>query len=96
MHLNRQILAGVDKLHKQWEVVAEFLIYLLAYNQLLVFVNQFYKSQALIDIIDKTAIYCHALMSWHAADFPTLANIGLSVKNTFEWCNLITAPDGGL
>ena len=96
MHLHGEVLARVDKFHEQGEVIAEFLIDFLAYKQFLVLVNQFYKRQALINIIDQAAIDSDALMSWHATDFPTLAHIGLRVENAFERCNLIAAPNGGL
>ena len=96
MHLYGEILTGVDELHQQGKLVAELLIDFLSDEQTLVLVDQFYQRQSLIDIINQSSVHGHALMSGNTTDFPTLAHIGLRIENTFERCNLITTPDGGL
>ena len=90
------VLTGVDEFDEQGEVIAELFVDLLANEQLLVFVNQLDKRQSLIDIIDQTSIDSHALMAWHTADLPTLADVRLCGIDAFKRCDLVTTPDGGL
>ena len=96
MHLYGEVLTGVDEFYEEWKLIAELLVDLLAYQQFLVLVDELYQRQSLIDIIHQSAIDGHALMAWHTADLPTLADIGLGIEDPFERCDLITAPDGGL
>ena len=95
MHLYAKVLARVDELDEQGELIAELLIDFVADQQAFVRVDQLGQREAFIDVINQSAVDGLALMAWHTADFPALADIGLCRIDAFEWCNLVTAPDGG-
>ena len=96
MYLYAEVLARVDELHQQRELVAELLIDLLADEQAFVLVDELCQRQSDVDIINQSALDGTAFMSGHAADFPALADIRLSCKYALEGCNLVASPQGGL
>ena len=96
VYLYAEVLTGVDELHQQWELIAELLIDVFAYQQSFVFVDEFNEGQTLVNIVDQATIDGYTLMTWYATDFPTLTDVGLCVENAFERCYLIATPDGGL
>ena len=95
MHLYAQVLARVDELDEQGELVAEALIDLVAHEQPLVLVDELRECESHIDIVDKAAFDGHAVLTGHATDLPALADVGLRGINALEWGNLISSPDGG-
>ena len=92
MNLYAEVLARVDELDEQRELIAEALIDLITYEQPLVLVDEHGEGQSYIHIINQSTLDGNALMAWYARDFPTLANIWLSGIDAFEWSNLVTAP----
>ena len=92
MNLYAEVLARVDELDEQRELIAEALIDFITYKQPLVLVDELGEGQSYIHIINQSTLDGNALVARYARDFPTLANIWLSGIDAFEWSYLVTAP----
>ena len=96
MNLYAEVLARVDELDEQRELIAEALIDLITYEQPLVLVDELRECESHIDVVDKATFDGHAVLTGHATDLPAFADVGLRGVNALEWGNLISSPDGGL
>ena len=96
MHLHTEVLTRVDELDQQGELVAKLLVHLVAYQQSLVLVDELRQRESLVDVVDQSAVDGYTLVTCHAADFPTLADVWLCGIDALEGCNLVASPDGGL
>ena len=96
MYLHGEVLTGVNELNKQRKLVAELLVYLLANEQSLVFVDEFYEGKPFVNVVYQSAVYCHTLVTGNTANLPALADIRLSGEDALEGRYLVTTPDGGL
>ena len=96
VYLYGEVLARVDELDEQRKLVAILLIHLLTDEQTLVLVDELGEVQTHVDIVDEAALHSHTLMTRHAADLPTFADIRLGGIDALERCNTIATPDGGL
>ena len=92
MNLHREVLARVDELDEQRELIAEALIDFITHEQPLVLVDELGEGQSYIHIINQSTLDGNALVAGYARDFPTLANIWLCGIDAFEWSYLVTAP----
>ena len=95
MHLYGEVLTRIDELYEQREVVAEFLIHLLAEQQPFVFLYELCEAETYIDIIYQSALYGDTLVSRHAGNLPRFADVGLCGVYALEWRYLIAAPYRG-
>ena len=70
MHLNGQVVAGIDELDEQRELVAKALVVGLAHQSLLLLCHEVVKVATCV-----RATTDNGLITVHATDFPTLANL---------------------
>ena len=96
MYLHAEVLARVDELDEQGELVAKLLIHLLPHQQSLVLVDELRQRQALVNVVHQSTIDGYALMTRHTTDFPTLTDVRLGGINALKRCYLVATPDGGL
>ena len=89
MHLNGQVVAGVDELDEQRELIAEALVVGFAHQSLFLLCNEVVKVATCI-----RATTDNGLITGHATDFPTLAYFTQRSLNVLERRNLRAAPDG--
>ena len=95
MHLDGEVLAGVDEFDEQGEGSAEFLIDAFAHEQPFVFVNELGKVETEIDVADDAAFDGYGFVTGYGTDLPRLADVRLRGKDAFERRYLVTTPDGG-
>ncbi len=89
MHLNGQVVACIDELDEQRELVAKALVVGLAHQSLLLLCNEVVKVATCIGSTTD-----NGLITGHATDFPTLAYFTQRSLNVLERRNLRAAPDG--
>ena len=70
MHLDAEVLTGIDKLNQQGELVAEALIVLLSYQLFTILAHQLVQALALVGTVGHDG-----LVILHTRDFPALAYI---------------------
>ena len=87
VHLQRQILTGIDELHQQREVVAKAAVNLLAHQLATVATNQLRKAFSLIGTLGHLR-----LRPCHSRQLPALANGALGGGYALVGGNFIAAP----
>ena len=91
MHLNGQVLARIDELDEQGELVAEALVVVFSYQFL------FHLCHQLVQFSARTGTLAHqCFVVFHSADFPALPHPFLLEVEVLEGDDLIAAPEGGL
>ena len=90
MHLDREVVVGVNKLDEQWKFVSETLVVLLPKETSLEFFHYLIEALAL-----HLAISYDAFFAWYSRDFPAFAHLLLLYVEMFESDNLTATPDGG-
>ena len=95
MHLDGEVLAGVDELDQEWELVSELLIDAVADEESFVFVDELGEVETKVYITDDAAFHGHGLMPGNRTDLPGLTDIGLGGKDALERGYLVTSPDHG-
>ena len=89
MHLDREVLTGIDKLDEQGELVAEALIVGLAHELVLLLDYQFVELLAGI-----LTVGYHCLVAGHSRDFPAFAYVLEMVIEMLEGDDFVATPDG--
>ena len=95
MHLNGEVLAGVDELDEQRELIAELLIDAVSDEKAFVLIDELGEVQTEVHISDDAAFDGYRFMSGDRTDLPGLTDIGLGGKDALERGYLVTSPDHG-
>ena len=91
VNLDREVIASVDELDEQWEVVAETFVVGSTYQSTLVFFYQFAQVLAGFSTVGH-----YRFVARNVRDFPAFAYLRLFDVKTLERNNLFATPDGGL
>lgn len=95
MDLDGEVLAGVDELDEERELVSELLIDAVTDEQTFVLVDELSKIQTKVYITDDAAFDSYGFMPGDRTDLPGLTDIGLGGKDALERGYLVTSPDHG-
>ena len=90
MHLDREVVVGVNKLDELWKFISETLVVLLPKETSLEFFHYLIEALAL-----HLAISYDAFFAWYSRDFPAFAHLLLLYVEMFESDNLTATPEGG-
>ena len=95
MHLDGEILTGVDELDQEWERISELLIDAVPNEETFVLVNELWEVETKVHITDHTALDGYGLMPRDGTNFPGLADIWLRGIYALEGGYLVSAPNHG-
>ena len=88
VHLDRQVITGVDELDQKREATSEALEYALPYEALAVGLDKFVEAFAC-----ELAFGYHRVIIIDMGDLPALSDLLLVRLQALEWTDGLTAPD---
>ena len=95
MHLDGEVLTGVDELDQEWELISELLIDAVPNEETFVLVNELREVETKVHITDNTALDGYGLMTWDGTNFPGLTDVRLRGEDALERGYLVSAPNHG-
>ena len=95
VHLDGEVLAGVDELDEERELISELLIDAVANEESFVLIDELGEVEPEVHISDDASFDGYRFMTRYGTYLPRLADVGLSCVNAFERRYLVSAPDHG-
>ena len=95
MHLDGEVLTGVDELDQEWERISELLIDAVPNEETFVLVNELWEVETKVHITDNTALDGYGLMTRDGTNFPGLTDVRLLGEDALERGYLVSAPNHG-
>ena len=95
MHLDGEVLSGVDELNEERELISELLIDAVSDEEPFVLIDELGEVETEVHVADDAALDSYGLMPGHAGYLPRLADIRLRSEDALEGGDLVTTPNGG-